>query len=122
IQSGKLDEAAISSLKAAGVSVAPYEEAFTAIRNVATENILLDPKRTCFAIFDAVPDAVTIVEDINPSTQLKAVKNKTELAHTRNAMRKDGVALTKFFKWLEENVASGSLSEMSIADKLQGFR
>ncbi len=122
IQSGKLDEAAISSLKAAGVSVAPYEEAFTAIRNVATENILLDPKRTCFAIFDAVPDAVTIVEDINPSTQLKAVKNKTELAHTRNAMRKDGVALTKFFKWLEENVASGSLSEISIADKLQGFR
>ncbi|MVZ61680.1 aminopeptidase P family protein [Sphingobacterium humi] len=122
IQSGKLDEAAISSLKAAGVSVAPYEEAFTAIRNVATANILLDPKRTCFAIFDAVPDAVTIVEDINPSTQLKAVKNKTELAHTRNAMRKDGVALTKFFKWLEENVASGTLSEMSIADKLQGFR
>lgn len=122
IQSGKLDDAAISSLKAAGVSVAPYEEAFTAIRNVATANILLDPKRTCFAIFDAVPDAVTIVEDINPSTQLKAVKNKTELAHTRNAMRKDGVALTKFFKWLEENVASGTLSEMSIADKLQGFR
>ena len=122
IQSGKLDEAAISSLKAAGVSVAPYEEAFTAIRNVATANILLDPKRTCFAIFDAVPDAVTIVEDINPSTQLKAVKNKTELAHTRNAMRKDGVALTKFFKWLEENVASETLSEMSIADKLQGFR
>lgn len=122
IQSGKLSDADVASLNASGVTVEKYEKAFEAIRQVNSENILLDPKRTCFAIYDAVPDSVKIIEDLNPSTLLKAVKNETELEHTRNAMRKDGVALTKFFKWLEENVASGKLSEISIAERLQQFR
>lgn len=122
IQAGKLSDANIASLNASDVTVEDYEKAFEAIRQINSENILLDPKRTCFAIYDAVPDSVKIIEDLNPSTLLKAVKNETELEHTRNAMRKDGVALTKFFKWLEENVASGNLSEISIAERLQQFR
>lgn len=40
----------------------------------------------------------------------------------RNAMIKDGVALTKFFKWLEEQVGTGTLTELSITEKLQEFR
>ncbi len=122
IQSGKLDEQYVADLKASGVDVLDYENAFEAIRQIQSDNILLDPKRTCFAIYDAVPKSVKIIEEMNPSTLLKAVKNKVELTHTRNAMRKDGVALTKFFKWLEENVASGTLTEISIADRLQQFR
>ncbi|MCT1525860.1 aminopeptidase P family protein [Sphingobacterium hotanense] len=122
IQLGKLSDVDVASLNASGVTVEEYEKAFEAIRQINSENILLDPKRTCFAIYDAVPDSVKIIEDLNPSTLLKAVKNETELEHTRNAMRKDGVALTKFFKWLEENVASGNLSEISIAERLQQFR
>ncbi|MGH2623840.1 MAG: aminopeptidase family protein P, partial [Sphingobacterium sp.] len=93
-----------------------------AIGDLKERNILLDPKRTCFAIYDAVPEETAIVEDLNPSTLLKAVKNETEIAHTRQAMIKDGVALTKFFKWLEENVATGELSEISITTQLQSFR
>ncbi|MGN0020960.1 MAG: aminopeptidase P family N-terminal domain-containing protein, partial [Sphingobacterium hotanense] len=87
IQSGKLSDADIASLNASGVTVEEYEKAFEAIRQINSENILLDPKRTCFAIYDAVPDSVKIIEDLNPSTLLKAVKNETELEHTRNAMR-----------------------------------
>ncbi len=86
------------------------------------EHILLDPKRTCFAIYDSVPENIEILEDMNPSTSLKSIKNKVEVDHTRHAMIKDGVALTKFFKWVEENVASGKLSEISIAEKLQALR
>jgi Xaa-Pro aminopeptidase len=37
-------------------------------------------------------------------------------------MAKDGVALTRFFIWLEENLKSGQLSEVSIAEKLREFR
>ncbi|QBQ40074.1 aminopeptidase P family protein [Sphingobacterium psychroaquaticum] len=118
----KLDASDVESLKAAEVAIKPYSEAFTAIKSIKAKQILLDPKRTCFAMFDAVPDSATIVEAMNPSTLLKAVKNDVELAHTRNAMVKDGVAMTKFFKWVEEQVATGELTEMSIADKLQALR
>src|SRR5690606_19957573 len=41
---------------------------------------------------------------------------------TRNAMVKDGVAMTRFFKWIEEHVSQGNLTEMSIAERLQQLR
>ena len=122
IQSGKLADADVASLKQSGVEVADYEKAFEVVQTISANRILLDPKRTCFAIYDAVPANVDIVEDMNPSTWFKSMKNEVEVAHTRNAMVKDGVALTKFFKWLEENVKTGELSEISIAEKLQGIR
>src|SRR5690606_26014221 len=83
---------------------------------------LIDPKRTCFAAYDAINESTDVLQDMNPSTWLKAIKNPTEIRHMRNAMIKDGVALTKFFKWLEQEVAGGALSELSITDKLQGLR
>jgi len=122
IQDGKLSAADIATFNAAGVEVADYTKAFDAVKGISAERILLDPKKTCFAIYDSVPEGVKIVEDMNPSTALKAIKNEVEIAHTRNAMVKDGVALTKFFKWVEENVSSGNLSEISIAEKLQELR
>lgn len=122
ISSGKLSDEDIHRLKESSIQVQPYEQAFDAIKNLNAKRILLDPKRTCFAFFDAVPDQIEIVSEINPSTSLKAVKNKVELAHTRQAMLKDGVALTKFFKWLEEHVSHGNLTEISIASYLQELR
>ncbi|MGV6944486.1 aminopeptidase P family protein [Sphingobacterium kyonggiense] len=122
IGDGKLSAEDIQALNQAGVAVESYEKAFDAVANISDGRILLDPKKTCFAIYDSVKDSVDLVEDMNPSTILKAVKNNVEASHTRNAMVKDGVALTKFFKWVEEEVASGELSEISIAEHLQGLR
>jgi Xaa-Pro aminopeptidase len=50
------------------------------------------------------------------------VKNETEISGIREAMEKDGVALVRFFKWLEENIDKKELSEIKIADKLHEFR
>src|SRR5690606_26795681 len=122
IDQQKLSKEDLTRLDQSGIAVQDYGFAYKAIGDLKEKNILLDPKRTCFAIYDAVPNSTAIVEDLNPSTLLKAVKNETEIAHTRQAMIKDGVALTKFFKWLEENVATGELSEMSITAQLQSFR
>lgn len=122
IADGKLNEQSIAELKTAGVEVRSYNEVYNLIEKLEVNSILLDPKRTCFAVYDSIPKNIKITEALNPSNLLKAVKNEVELAHTREAMINDGVALTKFFKWLEENVATGTLSEISIAEKLQGFR
>ncbi|TDS15768.1 aminopeptidase P family protein [Sphingobacterium paludis] len=122
IDANKLGESDRARLQQAGVDVQTYEDAFAAVRKLDATSILIDPKRTCFAMYDSVPPTTKIIEDINPSTRLKAVKNKVEIAHTRGAMLKDGVALTRFFKWLEEEVSHGKLTEIDIADRLQQFR
>lgn len=122
IEPSKLTAEGIAELKGYGVEVAAYEDIFKVTSTLQATAILIDPKRTCFALYDSVPEQVKIVEKINPSTSLKAIKNGIEIENNRHTFVKDGVALTRFFKWLEENVASGGLSELSIAEKLRGFR
>ena len=123
IEPSKLETKTVEELNGFGVEIQDYTEVRKTLKSLtASETILIDPKRTCFAIYDTIPNNVEIIEAMNPSTLLKAVKNNIELQHERQAMINDGVAMTKFFKWIEENVASETLSEMSIADHLQGLR
>ena len=44
------------------------------------------------------------------------------MAGVRKAMVKDGVALTRFFIWLDENLKSGKLNEVNVDQKLYEFR
>lgn len=119
---GKLSYDDRALLKAQGIEVADYDQAFDFIKNISSKSILIDPKRTCFAVYDSIPKDIKIVEKINPSTSLKAIKNEVEVEHIRQTMIQDGVAMTKFFKWLEETLGKEELSELSIAEKLREFR
>lgn len=119
----KLPDAALTTLTAAGVEVADYEqveEALDALDPGTT--LLIDPKRTCFAMYTRALQSATIIEQTNPTTHFKAVKNPVEIAHTRETMEKDGVALTRFFKWLEETVGKETITEISLAGTLRQFR
>jgi len=122
MDTAKLTNSSIDSLAASSVQVQPYELLFERLKTLEATRILLDPKRTCFAVYDSIPPGIQILNDINPSTSLKSTKNDVEVNNSRNAMIKDGVALTRFFKWIEENVASGQHSEISIAEKVHQLR
>ena len=58
----------------------------------------------------------------SPVALMKAVKNEIEQAGFRKAMERDGVALVKFLRWLEEAVPTGGESELSVDKKLYEFR
>lgn len=50
---------------------------------------------------------------------MKSIKNETEIKGFQNAVVKDGVALTKFYIWLEKQMAEGAqVTEISAAEKL----
>lgn len=123
IDNTKLMAADRAALEAAGVVLADYESVETALRNLDGGNaLLIDTKRTCFAMRSRVPDAVTVIAQTNPTTSFKAIKNEVEIAHTRETMIHDGVALTRFFKWLEETIGREPISEISLAMQLRQFR
>ena len=123
IDSAKLQEQDKVLLQRQGVALAGYEEVAGALAGLeAGITLLLDPKRICFAQYGQVPEGVMVIERMNPTTMFKAVKNRVEAEHTRQTMVMDGVALTLFFKWLEEAVGNEPLTEMAIAEKLRGFR
>jgi Xaa-Pro aminopeptidase len=58
----------------------------------------------------------------DPCQKLKAQKNKVEIANSIRVHRADGAALTRFLCWLEKAAKTGKETEVSIADKLKGFR
>jgi Xaa-Pro aminopeptidase len=58
----------------------------------------------------------------SPITDMKSVKNDTELEGFRNCLVVDGVAMVRFFKWLKEEVPKGGITEISAAEKLEEFR
>ncbi|WP_432714261.1 aminopeptidase P family N-terminal domain-containing protein [Pedobacter sp.] len=123
INPSKLTEAEKQALLKNGVEVLPYEEIETALSRLPeNSSIFIDPKRNCFAYLKVLPASVKVIKETNPSTILKAVKNNTELANTRTAMVKDGVALTRFFKWIVENIGKIKITELSAAAKLRSYR
>ena len=56
----------------------------------------------------------------DPITELKSIKNKTELEGTKEAHIRDGVAITKFLYWLSQNYTSKT--ELDISNKLTSFK
>lgn len=120
---GKLSAADSESLAKSGVSIKGYDEIATDLANLpASSSILVDPRRNCFALYKQIASGVKIIKETNPSTYLKAQKNEVEINNTRVAMQKDGVAITRFFKWLSENVGKIQITELSAAAKLREFR
>jgi len=84
--------------------------------------ILLDPNSTPFALSRVVEDSGgKIVRGIDPVVSARAVKNETEIEGARNAHLRDGVAITKFLYWLDQQ-RPASQSEISAAKKLEEIR
>lgn len=123
IDRNKLSIEDIDKLHEANVSIQEYDAIEPAITSLPSDGtVFIDPRRNCFTYYSLIPETCTKIEDINPSTFSKAVKNEVELKHTRTTMIKDGVALTKFFYWLENNIQKEEITEITIAEKLKEFR
>ncbi|MGL4292063.1 MAG: aminopeptidase family protein P, partial [Bacteroidales bacterium] len=85
-------------------------------------SLLLDPVKVNDFLYDSASKECNIIRATSPVGLMKAVKNETEIAGFRKAMIKDGVALVRFFRWLEENIPAGKVTECLIGDKLIEFR
>ena len=118
-------------LKAEGVGVAPYEDVTRGLKDYFEYNILMDPDEVNWAVFGRgarcevrgagyeVRGARNVVEEESPVKRMKTVKNAAEIAGFRSAMLKDGIAMTKFLKWLDETPGQ---TELSIDRKLTALR
>ena len=101
----------------------PYNAVYEDLKKYGKDNtLLIDPDRMNYALYYNISDEVSKVEKRNPSVLMKAMKNEIELQNIRNAHIKDGVAMTKFMKWVKENVGKMEITEMSASDKLEAFR
>ena len=123
VDANKVDSPAQNYLDFNNIDVKPYEAVFDYIRSLSGA-ILYDGARVNEALYEAIPEGCKKIDAKSPILIDKAKKNAVELEGERIAMRQDAVALTRFFKWLEEEAfADGKTqTECSLADKLHEFR
>lgn len=105
-----------------GISVHPYEEIGHYLNSFNAHSILMNPAKTNYAIYSAIRPGCLIINGASPVALLKAIRNKQEIAGIHAAMQRDGVALVKFLKWLDEAVPAGKETEISVDKKLHTFR
>ena len=111
-------------LKKEGVTLADYGMLATFLSRLPEQTrVFIDSKRTNVAIYNALPKSSILIEGTSPANHLKSIKNETEIKGFRNAVLKDGIAMTKFYFWLEKMLKAGEkVTERSAAAKLTALR
>jgi len=121
---GKITHEMSKNLQAEGVTLADYSKITSYLAKLKDKTRLyIDPKKTNFALYNALPFSCEVIEGVSPVAMLKSIKNEKEIEGFSNAMVRDGVALTRFFIWMEKSLSAGkTLTEISISEKLAEFR
>ncbi len=107
------------------ISTDDYDNIYDVLLHLSGKRaIMYDEHKLNQALLQCFPQDCKEIECQSPILRIKSVKNNTELAGIRKAMKKDAVALTRFFKWLEEEAfASGeTLTEYDLMEKLYTCR
>ena len=106
------------------VNTEAYENIYQALQTLSGDTIIaIDPNKCNYALKIAIPENVTIKEISSPIANMKCIKNETELSGVGRAMVKDGVALVKFWMWLEEKIENKeTVTELDVIDNLHRFR
>ena len=118
----RVGEELASAMSQAGVQLAAYDAIDDALRQFpASQRLAIDPAGLSFYHFELLAGK-DLAEHGSPITAMKAVKNETEIAHYRQVMRKDGVALLRLFRWLEQELQNRGVTEVEVAERLAQFR
>lgn len=119
----KLDEEMKSYFSSLGVSLQSYDFISSVIKGIEPKKrILIDPNTTSTWLYMTFNANVRLVKQASIVCDMKAIKNATEIENLKLAYIKDGVALIKFFNWVETGAMTGSLTEAIACDKLHFFR
>jgi Xaa-Pro aminopeptidase len=122
INHGKLTPEHLELMAKRGVKVKAYHEINSDISRLESSAVLLDGKRSCYEFITLLSPKVAIIKETNPVVFLKSIKNSKEIENTRFSMIQDGVALTRFFKWLEENIGKIKITELSASQQIKSYR
>ena len=133
INKAKLTPEVSAYLKAEDIKVEDYEQVENGLKDYFEYNILLDPDEVNYRLYEVVKNKgkmnslqkTEIIEKESPVKRMKTVKNETEIAGFRNAMLKDGIAMTKFLYWLSGYIGKPEISELTeigIDEKLTALR
>lgn len=105
------------------VSISTESNFVEALKKTSGKRVLVDPSLSSAHVFDALHAAsAQIVRGQDPTILPRALKNAVEIAGTKRAHARDGVALANFLHWFDVEAPKGLLTEIDICKAIEGFR
>lgn len=122
INENTLDEEVKAYLKGLNVQVKPYEDIYVLVKAFRNEKILLEKSHVNFSICQSLDQTNEIINEMNPTSAAKAVKNPVEMENMRKAHIKDAVAMIHHLRWMKENIGKIEMDEISVQEHLDHLR
>ena len=123
LQEEVLDDTVKAYLQENHITTRPYEDIYEYVKTIpATAKVLMNESGVNYRIHNSLADGIEVINQVNPTELMRAVKNPVEVDNTRNAHVKDGVAFTKFMYWLKTNIGKIPMTEISASDYLEERR
>ncbi len=121
VDEAKLTDEVCAGLSAAGVRTAAYAAIDSTLEALPEDTVLyLCEERVSAGLRAHIYCPVLTGKELTALP--KARKNEVQLTHWDRVMELDGVAMVRFWKWLEEAMPQGGLTECAAADRLEAFR
>lgn len=121
INNDKIDDNTKEKLKNEGFEIYEYDEIEEHVKLIE-DTTIIDPNKLNAKIYSCLSSDVKIINEMNITTKLKAIKNEVEIANTEKSQVRDGVAMVKFIKWLKDTLGKEKITEISASKKLTEFR
>ncbi|NDW10498.1 aminopeptidase P family protein [Dysgonomonas sp. 520] len=123
IDPAKLTAEISDYLKSEGVILADYAKVNDYVAKLQKETVVcLNSAKISFSLYNQIPQGCRVVDIPSPADLMKSIKNDAEIQGFHDAMQRDGVALVRFLMWLEKAIPQGGVTELSVIEKLAGFR
>lgn len=105
------------------VSLQKPETIGAALDALSGRRVMVDERRTAVWFTQRLKSVSAEIIDVkDPCIAPKARKNRAEQAAMRAAHMRDGVAVTKFLKWISKEGPREKLTELDVEAKLEEFR
>lgn len=122
IDDSRMDASLRQQIDAEGIKLKPYQAALEVLLDVDdATSIAVSPANLSYHFYEQLKTKQLLEHD-SPVQYFKSIKNETEVKNLRHAMKKDGVALLRLFRWLEEQLRTRTVSEVEVAEQLAMYR
>ena len=118
---GKITADIEKILFASGISLKDYAEFWSDLAALHESSVLLEADRISERIYQSIGEDNRKINGSQIITKPKAIKTEEEIVSFMNSHMKDGVAMVKFLKWLDENKHK-KVTEIEASDVLEKYR
>ena len=122
VDTDKITLTIAETLQKEGVKIMNYTQIHEFLAKICNFSVCLDSAKLSYRIYKEIKERNWVVDRISVADMIKSVKNDVEAEGFRSVMLRDGVAMTKFFMWLEKAVPEGFVTEYNVGLKLKEYR